>query len=290
MSSSSAPGGLGCPAALALAAAGVRRSASSTTTGSTPATCTGRCCIGDGDVGEPRSIAPRARSARRFPALDVEPRRRFDVGNAARAVRRLRRRRRRVRQLRHQVPGQRRGVLARPAAGARRGGGAGRPAAHRPGRRPPLLPLPVRGAAARRGRRRRAPRRACWGRCRRHRRAQGPRRRGCSPVEVPLSSGVSSSMIRAGMTIRTVSLQPQPRVRRVRTGARIRALVAARLPRRRLCRAMTTAAVTTASTSSSRGCNAASAARPTKGADPRLRVLLRAAGGGVRLRRASARR
>ena len=149
-------GGLGCPAgARARRAAARAASASSTTIASTRPTCTARCCSPTPTSASRRPWRARARLTRRFPdARRRTPRgplRRHD--RAASWSRGLRRRDRRLRQLRHQVPGQRRrGAGARVRwCTARRSGWAGQLLTVAGGR-PTLLPLPVRGAAPRRGR------------------------------------------------------------------------------------------------------------------------------------------
>ena len=152
--------------------------------------------------------------SRRFPALDVETHAvRFDARNAARAG-----------APRYDVVvdgsdnfatkflANDAAVLARHAAGARRRGRHWRPAADRPGRRAALLPLPVRGAAARRASARRARRRACSGPVpASSARWQGARRRACCAGEAPAFAGRLLQYDSPAMTLRAVRFNPNPR-------------------------------------------------------------------------------
>jgi len=80
-------GGLGCPAALALGAAGVRRIAVVDDDRVDPSNLHRQVLFGDADVGELKAVAFARALARRFPALDVVPHPvRFEVGNARELV------------------------------------------------------------------------------------------------------------------------------------------------------------------------------------------------------------
>ena len=151
-------GGLGCPAPLALGAAASRASASSTTIASSCRTCIGRSCSHE-DVGRPKVEAFARAVRRRFPAVRVTPHAARRGRQRAGARARLRRRRRRHRLVRRQVPDQRRlrargEPLVHGGAVALRGQiltvpGAKTASSSARRLRKTLLPLPVRGAAAR---------------------------------------------------------------------------------------------------------------------------------------------
>jgi adenylyltransferase/sulfurtransferase len=80
-------GGLGCPAALALGAAGAGRIAVVDDDRVDPTNLHRQVLFGDGDVGELKAVAFARALARRFPALDVVPHAvRFEVGNARELV------------------------------------------------------------------------------------------------------------------------------------------------------------------------------------------------------------
>jgi adenylyltransferase/sulfurtransferase len=76
-------GGLGCPAALALGAAGVRRIGIVDDDHVDASNLHRQVLFGDADVGQPKAAAFARALSRRFPALDVAVHAvRFDVGNA----------------------------------------------------------------------------------------------------------------------------------------------------------------------------------------------------------------
>lgn len=80
-------GGLGCPAALALGAAGVARIGVVDDDRVDTTNLHRQVLYADGDVGEPKATAFARALARRFPALDVTPHAvRFEVGNALELV------------------------------------------------------------------------------------------------------------------------------------------------------------------------------------------------------------
>src|SRR5262245_21107127 len=76
-------GGLGCPAALALGAAGVRRIGIVDDDRVGASHPHRQVLVGDADVGEQKAVAAARALSRRFPALDVIPHTvRFDVTTA----------------------------------------------------------------------------------------------------------------------------------------------------------------------------------------------------------------
>ncbi len=143
-------GGLGCPAALALGAAGVTRIGIVDDDRVDASNLHRQVLFADADVGELKVTAFARALARRYPALRVEPHAvRFEVGNAEALL----------------APydvivdgtdnfaakflANDAAVLAGKPLVHGAAVGARRPAADRPGRWSPLLPLPVRGAAPR---------------------------------------------------------------------------------------------------------------------------------------------